>query len=233
MNFNKQLSDEIFKMYLNEKIGFNDICKECKNAAKNANKELRFGPVPVFHIGKDYGENEKKLLIVGTVAYGWGELNGFWEKAFNDDIRAKEKIQSIVEQDFKHYFFNERKKAIFNYTRFALSLIFGSTQKAFDNIAMTNMVHCNPSKDSTNENLIQKTRNFCVNNEFNGFIHRELDILEPTHTVFLVKPSDSGKVKYLNYIKNTPWNYIAIEHPSSRRRTKEGFRLDIAEFLQS
>ena len=83
---NNQLLNEIYQMYRNVEFGFNSLCMDCKNEAKSKGIELVNGPVPLYHIGKDYLDANKKVLIIGKVAYGWNDIcedqRSFWNNLF-------------------------------------------------------------------------------------------------------------------------------------------------------
>ena len=224
MNFNKELSDKIYQMYYAEKIGNNSMCKICKKNAVAKGKELNNGPVPIFHVGKDFDNSNKKLLLIGRVAYGWsGELNHLWKKTFEENDKYLYDIQSVVENRSKELFYEGITK-YFKFIKYALTEIYGNIDNAFNNIAITNYVHCNTG--SKRDDIPQIVRNYCSNKELNGFIHKEIEILKPTHIIILTK-----EWKYLRYTINQKWNIKPIEHPSSPGRIKTEFRNDILEFL--
>jgi hypothetical protein len=70
MNYDDILLERIYEMYSSNRIGQNEICAKCKEYAQQKWFPLTNGPVPIFHIGKDFSKHNKKLLIIGKVAYG-------------------------------------------------------------------------------------------------------------------------------------------------------------------
>lgn len=223
-NFDKQISDDIFRMYFNERIGCNSICEKCKEFSEKKNKKLLDGVVPIFHIGKDYNKNEKRILLIGMVAYGWEKLANLWESTFNENEKTLYDIQKDVENQ-SIVLFRKKKERYFKYLVYALTKVFNDFDTAYNNIALTNLVHCNTG--SINDNLPQGVRNYCINIDQNGFVFKEIEILKPTHIIVFTKSP-----KYINYLNNCKYNFIAIDHPSGRyRRTKEGFADDILNFL--
>jgi len=226
MNYNKKLSDEIFKMYYAEKIGKNSLCIECRKNAIEKHKELTNGPVPIFHVGKNFENNDKKLLLIGRVAYGWkDELNPLWEKTFQENEKHLYDIQTTVENRSKQLF-SEGITKYFEFIKNTLTEIYGNIDTAFDNVALTNYVHCNTG--SVSDNIPQIVRNYCSNKDLNGFIHKEIEILKPTHILVLTKDW-----KYLRYAFDKKWNVKAIKHPSSPGRSKIEFKSDILDFLNN
>lgn len=230
MNSNKELLDKVYDLYIKEKIGFNSICQECKSYSERQGFKLFNGPVPIFHIGKDFGLQKTNLLIVGKVAYGWDDkFNDFdeiWTKAINGDKKATEIIQETIENRVQELFFS-RITTYFSFLEFALSNIFGSAEKAFRSVAITNFVHCNDG--SIYDSLRQKVRYYCASLDANGFIHKEIEILRPSHILVL---SNSIQRKYERYIENTNLNVKFIEHPSSPGRSKNDFTNEIKMFLK-
>ena len=229
-NYGKDLTYKIYEMYLNENIGFNPLCKLCKEYAKSKNKELLNGPVPIFHIGNNYHKQEIKILFVGRVAYGWDELKELWGKLKLSEL--KNEMSDIVEDRIKDLFFNERryheddgKLKFFTYIQKACEMIFGNDIDGFNNIAITNYVHCNT--DSISDNLPQKVRNYCVDKNENGFLFKEIDILNPTHIIILTTDWKYNRYTYnINIAKKFP-------HPSSRSENigKGGFAKAVKEFV--
>lgn len=224
MNYDKKIVDKIYEMYYQEKIGHNSICLSCRSVAKVKHKELKQGPVPIFHVGKNYSDSDVKLVLIGRVAYGWNDIvKDMWEQTFINNNNQIDAIKEAVERRVEELFFRPKNR-IFIYLNYALSKAFGSSEMAFDNIALTNYVHCN--NDSKKDTLPQNTRNLCINNELNGFIFKELEILKPTHVISLTPDWD-----YTKYMKNIKWNYKEIDHPSKPGRRKDGLADDIYNFL--
>ncbi len=217
MNYDPQLLDNIYDMYITSQIGFNDICNKCREHSNKKNFPLKFGPVPIFHVGKDYGKQEKKLLFIGKVAYGWGEYGLYerWGSAITGDQESKEYLKNTIEERVKELFINPINK-YFKYLNNSLSEIYGSAQEAYDRIAITNFVHCNDGR--VMDFLSQKTRDNCASKTKNGFIHKEIEILKPTHVFVLTK---SLKKEYERYIRNEKLNIKILKHPSGGISQKE------------
>lgn len=230
MNYDKKLLNRIYKMYVTEKFGYNNFCLECKKQAIAEDKKLIHGPVPIFHIGKDYSANLKRIVFIGLVAYGWNDIttdqDKTWGKIFVKDSAAVNKTQKDIETRFYELFFREHNEVTFlSYIKAACESIFGSAQKGFDNIAVTNFVHCNTG--SVNDNLSQAVRNNCADANLNGFIHKEMEILNPTHIVVLTK--DWKYTRFTGDFHSEP-KYIEVIHPSAPGRVKAEFAREICQF---
>lgn len=115
-NYDLKLSVKIYDYYINNEIGHNELCKKCKNLSETKGKSLINGPIPIFHIGKEYHKSKTKLLFLGTVAYGWEGLNDRFFKA-NKKARQKNKSDTIetVETDIEGLFFASTKKDVLFY----------------------------------------------------------------------------------------------------------------------
>lgn len=228
MNYDKKKSDEIFEMYKTKEIGRSQNCIKCKEVINNRKDELFIGPVPIFHIGKNFSNAETRLLIVGMVPYGWDDIienfEETWSKIFEGDYTMIEFMQDKIEVRTEELF-RKGETRYYSFLKYALSGVYGDIDAAFDNIAITNFVHCNTGDVS--DNLPQKVRTYCCNKNSNGFIHEEIKILNPTHVLCLTVSN-----KYLRYLKNQG-NFLlkGIYHPSSRGNSKEKFKTDISSFL--
>lgn len=236
MNYNNDLLNKVYEMYSNMRFGYNEICLNCKNSAIKKNKELIQGPVPIFHIGENFGKQDKSLLFVGLVAYGWNSIIAdhklIWEKQSNDLI-ITDKIQKSVEDRFEDLYFNkqgyyknEKPVKFINFIKAASSEIFGNDRTGYDNIAITNFVKCNT--EEVNDNLPQQIRNFCCNINQNAFNLKEIEILKPTHIVVLTRVW-----KYTRFIHNLDYNIIQLDHPSRPGRVKEEFINEVVNFYNS
>jgi hypothetical protein len=225
MKYHKEILEDIYNMYHNERIGYNARCSDCKLGLSNKNKKIVQGPVPIFHVGENYLNNDFRLVLIGKVAYGWAdEVNLLWEKTFLNEENKIDDIKNIVENRVQELFYQGITK-YFKNLRDSLTSIFGNIDVAFDNIAITNYVHCN--NGSVADNISQKTINYCANKNQNGFIHKELEILKPSHVISL-----TPDWKYTRYMQNIEWNYKEIYHPSKPGRSKESLTRDIENFLK-
>ena len=220
-------------MYAEKEVGTNDICVECKRRAKKKGKELTNGPVPILHVGKNFDNNDKRLLFIGLVAYGWNDKLGnskenvkkTWEEIhkFNEEVIAK--TYTNIEERFRQIF--EEKNGSIKVIRAikqATSQIFGNSQRAYDNIAFTNFVHCN--SDSVDDNLLQFVRRSCIDVKKLGLLFKEIEILNPTHVVVLTQTH-----KYVQFLPKPDYRLLQIKHPS--RGNRDEFIRKIKEFYNT
>ncbi len=221
-------------MYAEEKINDNSNCFACKKSAIASNKELVNGPIPIFHIGKNFNIQTKKLLIIGLVAYGWKDIFPDFEKIWHL-IRNRDKeihsIQNKIENRVEQLFTIGGIK-YYDYLNYALKQVYGYSKTGFDSIALSNLVHCNNNLDEdTTDSLPQSVREYCIGSDKLGLIYKEINILKPTHVLILTQ-----QYKYTRYLDELPWDkikYKEIDHPSSRGRVKEDFAYEILEFMNN
>lgn len=233
INYNQDLTDKVFQMYIENGIGKNKICALCKNHAARKRKNLTHGPVPIFHIGKDYPDSKKKILFVGKVAYGWNEINSIWDET---PELVKTKIPNIVEDRIKDLFFNERRYhederqyRFFSYMKKACEQVFGDERAGYNRICISNFVHCN--NGAVRDNLPQAVRKSCASIEENGYLHKEIAILNPTHIIVLTNDS-----KYKRYVEGLYGSKIlCLTHPSSSTGNLgiHGFAKKVKEFVEA
>ncbi|MBI4648328.1 MAG: hypothetical protein HY738_17520 [Bacteroidia bacterium] len=224
--FDKKTLDRIYSMYINEKFGYNEFCKECKK-----NIEFENGPVPLFHIGKNYKNNSKRIVFIGLVAYGWNDIitnqDKTWSEIFLKNQKVIDKTQLDIENRIHElYFLDHGQVKYLSYIKAACTKIFGSVENGFDNIAITNFVHCNLGE--VRDTLPQVVRDYCANYNKAGFIHKELKILDPTHIVVLT--TDEKKyTQFANDFDSKP-KYLEVIHPSAPGRALNDFINEIENF---
>lgn len=230
MNYDNVLLEKIYKMYCSDFIGQNEICIKCQEYAKQQWFPLTNGPVPIFHIGKDFAKHDVKLLIVGKVAYGWNDYSDIWNNIFSGNQDSRTYMKNLIEERVEELFYRrdeESDTVYFSFLNKSLTAIFGNIDDAFNRIAITNFVHCNDG--NVNDYLRQKNRYYCASKVTNGFIHKEIEILNPSHILVL---TNTIQGKYERYLKDENLNVKFIEHPSSPGRTISGFTEDIKSFIE-
>lgn len=225
MNYDNELLERIYEMYSANQFGKNQICTKCKEYAQQKWFPLTNGPVPIFHVGKDFSKHGKNLLIVGKVAYGWDDYSDIWSSIFSGNQDNKTYLKNMIEERVEELFY-KGITVYFSFLNQSLTEIYGNIDEAFNRIAITNFVHCNDG--NVNDYLRQNNRYYCASNEANGFIHKEIEILNPSHILVL---TNSIQGKYERYIRDENLNVKFIEHPSSRGRTISGFTEDIKSFI--
>jgi len=224
-NFDKEILDKIYQMYIDVKIGYNKICVQCKNGI-----EFKNGPIPIFHIGNKYRSNRKRIVFIGLVAFGWNDIiinqDKTWKEIFNNNKVTIDKTQLDIENRIRKLYFMEHDEVKYlKYIKAACTEIFGSVENGFDNIAITNFVHCNLGE--VRDKLPQFVRNYCANYNQAGFIHKELEILDPTHIIVLTK--DYKYTKFTDDFDSKP-KYLEVVHPSAPGRAKKDFINEIKTF---
>jgi len=235
MIYDKILLDKVYEMYIREMFGYNEKCLVCRNIANNYDKELINGPLPIFHIGKEFAKLEKRLFIVGMVAYNWSDIipnpSQTWHKIFENKENEKTILQDKIENRIYELITAPEVKFMY-YLNYALTKIFESAENGFNNIALSNFVHCNNnSEGETKDKIPQYVRNICADKIQNGFIFKEIEIINPTHVLGL--SNDEHYTRFMNGIDNNTWKFKAITHPSAPGRSYEGFTNDILDFLNT
>lgn len=219
-NFDKEVLDKIYQMYIDEKFGYNEICMQCKKKV-----DLENGPVPIFHVGEKYRGSEKRIVFIGMVAYGWNSIS----EIFDHNQIGIDKTQSYIENRIRELYFGEKEYSrYYSFINEVCTEIFGGTQNGFDHIAITNFVHCNTGE--VKDTLPQSVRNYCAQykeGEPAGFIHKELEILDPTHIV--VMSTDYKYTRFTDDFASTI-KYLEVIHPSAPGRVKEDFKNKIKIF---
>lgn len=226
VNCDNILLETIYEMYSTSLFGQNIICTKCKKYAQQKWLPLTNGPVPIFHVGKDFSKHDIKLLIVGKVAYGWNDYSDIWSSIFTGDKDSRTYMINLIEERVEELFY-KGITVYFSFLKQSLTKIYGNINEAFNRIAITNIVHCNDG--SVNDYLRQKNRYYCASKGANGFIHKEIDILNPSHILVL---TNSFQGKYERYLKNEDLNIKFIKHPSSRGRRISEFTEDIRRFIE-
>lgn len=232
--YDKQLLNEIYQRYIEKQMRYNSICEKCKIFSKHHGKELVNGPVPIYHVGKDYIKQKRKLLIIGTVSYGWHEkeynIIDVWPKILAGNEIKKSILQHQIEKRNFELFIN-RENPFYRFINSALTTLFKSSVNGWTKISLTNFIHCNLGPETEDE-LLQRVRNYCADIKFNGYIHEEIRILKPTHIIGLSKwkhPRYSPYERFMDEYKN----FKAIVHPSKPGRSIEEFTKDIKDFLNT
>jgi hypothetical protein len=66
---NSALGD-VYQMYIKDRRGEGSVCQHCRRESSRKGLE-HIGPVPIFHVGENFAGSPHRLLILGSVAYGW------------------------------------------------------------------------------------------------------------------------------------------------------------------
>ena len=128
-------------MYVKHSIGEGSVCQHCK--LESCRKGLEhIGPVPIFHVGEEFADSPHRLLIIGSVAYGWDDI------LLSDKIaEPSEALMQRVEARFCQLLLNpqpaERKSKILGAFRAICNSIYGSIDQGYRKVAITNVIKCN------------------------------------------------------------------------------------------
>ena len=206
--YDLELSKKVYDHYIENEIGYNKTCTNCKNHALKYGRNLVNGPIPLFHLGANYEKSSIRILFLGIVAYGWNDkirdtfFIGDKELRKNNLFETIDTIEKRVEE--------LRDFSIFKFTKKCSDKIFDNN--GIRNIAISNLLKCNTGE--TNNKNLQKTFDYCVNKEYTGNLHYDLDLLKPTHVVIL--SYNQRFWKYEKQIKNRGIKTMKVPHPSSR-----------------
>ena len=232
-NYDLELSVKVYDYYINNEIGHNELCEKCKNLSESKGHLLINGPIPIFHIGKDFQKSKTKLLFLGTVAYGWEEeLN---DKFFKADKQSRQKnkleIIDVVETGIEEWFFGRKgKMSFFTYIRESSNLIFDNN--GYSKIAISNLLKCNSG--AVRNHYPQKAFDYCINSDLTGNLISDLEILTPTHIVLL--SSDYRKYgRYIEIIKEMGIKTIMLPHPSSsiKGNSLQSWKQQVKDFVEA
>ena len=232
-NYDLELSVKVYDYYINNEIGHNELCKKCKNLSETKGHLLINGPIPIFHIGKEYQKSKTKLLFLGTVAYGWeGELN---DRFFKADKQARQKNKSetidVVETRIEELFFARRERmSLFTYLRESSNFIFDND--GYSKIAISNLLKCNSG--AVRNHYPQKVFDYCIKSDFTGNLISDLELLTPTHIVLL--SSDYRKYgRYIEILKGMGIKTIMLPHPSSsvKGSSLQNWKQKIKDFIEA
>lgn len=231
--YDLELSKKLYKHYIENEIGYNKTCQYCKTYNEQRGRVLKNGPIPVFHIGDLFSQTEIRLLILGTVAYGWeNELPNLFVE--DKDVRNKH-LESTIEyiENRISQLFEERKMKFFTYISDSLSQNEKFSDKAIRKIAISNLIKCNMGSDQIRNHHLQKNYDFCIREEYTGNLISDVNILDPTHIIIL----SSNRNKFWRYGKlfmDQDRKVEFIHHPSSSTAGgKKKFIEDVNNFLNS
>jgi hypothetical protein len=224
------LLNKVYEMYTNEKLNENSVCIECRIKAKEKGKELLYGPVPIYHIGKNFNIQKKKLLIVGIVAYGWGNdiINeDIWHSINSGEKIVVKEVQNKISQTVRELYSEDDGK-YWIWLKYALSKIFVNDDDAFESVSITNLIHCNTG--SVTANLPQFVISSCIDPKNLGLLKKEIEILQPTHIAIL-----TWDYKYNKHYKDYVWldgvKYVAHEIKHPRVSSKDEFATSLMELM--
>jgi len=215
---NHQLIKNVYNMYHEYKVGWSENCQICQdNFYKKKKKEL-IGPLPIYHVGEDYGKDDLRLLIYGYVAYGWSCNEGFtakgsgWkDKNAENYLEVYRKIESRVKD-----LFEQKYCRLFGSIKAICERIYGDSDQGYKKIAISNLIKCNHG-EKKEKTLPTSVKAHCAN-KCHGYLvaAHETKVLAPTHVLVLSK---TDYPKHFDFIPgwNNNMKFLILPHPSSPR----------------
>jgi hypothetical protein len=200
-------------MYQDTLMGKNEICQKCKSTSESKGRPLINGPLPIYHVGKNFDKIEKRLLLVGALAYGWDKEIKEAESLKSSEEDRFIKYHEVLHKRFREIWNNEESR-YFKIIKKCCDRIFGNEENAFNNIAITNLVRCNTG--SIRDLNFQNSRWSCISLNQNGFLAKEIEILKPTHVAIFSTQNKYTKT-FKDYYEKYPKEVVEIwefEHPS-------------------
>ena len=233
LNYDLELSKELYSHYINNEIGYSSECKKCKAYNEKHGRILKNGPIPVFHIGDQYKESKIRVLFLGTVAYGWeGEIPNIF---IEDKETRKNNVESTIDYIESRIsdLFNERKMKFFTYIEDCLKNTKGFENNTLNKIALSNLIKCNMGNDKVRNEHLQKNYDFCIREEHTGNLISDINVLNPTHVIILSRNTHKFW-RYKQLIENDSRKVLFVHHPSSSTKGgKTKFIKDVNDFLES
>lgn len=239
LNCDTKTFGEIIDFYIKNNVGHSEVCLKCRAYAKSKGTYLVNGPIPAFHVGKNFNQGELRPLFIGIVAYGWeGELSNTFFNCNQDERQVNKQlvIQSIEERIDDLFFhkrqFNsgEHRMRFFTYLRSAVHDVFGPD--GYSKIALTNLLKCNNSAVRS-DGYPQRCFDYCIRAANAGNLMNDIKLLRPSHVILLSKNHNRYK-RYLNLIEEQGIKVKSIAHPSSSKcGSVTNWSAEIKSFLLS
>lgn len=160
--------EKIFNMYKSLNLWTNPICVKCRKAAIS---ELS-GPVGIWQLGRDFGNDPYKLVFIGKNARG----------TIYDKSTALDQLMRfgfIDGTDKADVWIKDKGWAYWRYTAGIIEEVFGSIPIGWEKVAFTNLVKCNNSL--TLDNTTLETATSCLDNL--KVTWNELEIIKPKNII--------------------------------------------------
>lgn len=222
--------DKIFDLYGKLELGKNSICKKCVSINGSSFSK----PISIWKVGKNFPEDEYKILFVGKVARG-NTTKNIIDGLFIDSTKLGDQLLTTCKWPY------------WSYTRKIIENLYGTIETGKENVAFSNLIKCNSSMTTDkSENLIKK---YCIDEL--KVIWREIEILRPKKIIFYTnwdydnfiegfRPTDNfediknNKHKIKIGAKNMPyWNrvfydnngavlleFLRIGHPERKKKSE-------------
>jgi hypothetical protein len=192
----RQLLNQIYDMYAVIRLGCSDVCRECAALSfwKKSGVDARIGPVPIYHVGDNYAQTEKKIVFVGSVGYGWKNLIPQNEMCYGTlSLDDRKVIMDKMAEAQEYLYYHACTISIYRALKEISIRLYGNVN-GFDNIAFLNLVHCNDG--NTRNNLPIAIKHFCCGCQVGYYpFKRTLDILKPDIVVSMCNKKDEWILK--------------------------------------
>lgn len=223
-NYDLELSKKLYAHYIDNEIGYSETCKNCKTYNAQSGRILKNGPIPVFHIGDKYKETNKRVLFLGTVAYGWeNEIPNIFIEDKTVRLNKLEDTIFYIENRINDII-NKKEMKFFNYIIHSIERNKILDSEPLRKIAISNLIKCNMGGDKKRNGHLQKNYDFCIREEYTGNLVSDVDVLDPTHIIILsINRNRFGR--YGKIFLDQGRKVLFVHHPSSS--TKGGEELFI------
>jgi len=220
--------DKIYDMYANIGLGSCDVCQECSsNKWWDLESAGRIGPVPIYYIGRDYVNQDKKIVFVGSAGYGWDEH--LPKRTIDYKNLGKDQRSTLIckMEEAHDWLLNDDKQiSIYRVLRKFLKKYY-SNLDATSNICLTNIVHCN--KGNISYSFPADIRFHCAHEQANLTVtKKEIEILRPDIIVGLCTTKDRYYIDEWQF--SWPVKKVCYGHPS--RKNIEAYVDDILKQIE-
>jgi hypothetical protein len=157
------------------------------------------GPLAAWHVGRDFGKEEPSILFAGKVARG----------APGDPTPCG----FLDPQEAAELLYESSRWSFWSYTREIAERVHGDGAKAWERIALTNMLKCDWS--DTVDISSEEMKRCCIGEH--GVVWREIEFLEPSHVVFYTgRDHDPYLEGFIQRKSGEGWS-VSTVHPASHR----------------
>lgn len=184
----------ILKMMMDEGVGSNPCCVECREKEKSLSNA--FSP---WVVCKKQPSNNS-VLFIGEIALG----NGLGEE-------IAPSLEDVV--PFGTDFIKESPWAYWAYTRAIVEAVYKELEIGLKHISFTNMIKCN--NESTPDTSSSAAKVCCI--RINRFIWKEIEVLKPRVAVFYTNTDYDGFIDELK-----PSYSIRFEDRTDRKERRPG-----------
>jgi hypothetical protein len=176
---NSALGD-VYQMYTKDRIGECGVCQQCKHESSRKGLE-HIGPVPIFHIGENFAGSLHRLLILGSVAYGWDDVL-LGEKIADPSEALVQRVEARFHQLLLYPQPAERRIKVLGAIRTICESIYGSVSQGYKEVAISNIIKCNAGniRGAAPTHMAY----YCAHSQAGLMVtRREIDALRPSKIV--------------------------------------------------